>query len=86
MADTKNERSIVEPSILAGFIELLPKEQMMFTRMQDTIKATFESYGFIPLDTPVLEKSEVLLAKSRGRHSKTSVPFYQRGYGYGAAL
>ena len=56
MAELKNEhRTIVEPSVLAGFIELLPKEQMMFTRMQDTIKATFESYVFIPLDTPVLE-------------------------------
>ena len=71
MAELKNEhRTIVEPSVLAGFVELLPKEQMMFTRMQDTIKATFESYGFIPLDTPVLEKSEVLLAKSGGDTAK----------------
>ncbi len=72
MANTQNHehRTIVEPSVLAGFIELLPKEQMMFTRMQDTIKQTFESYGFIPLDTPVLEKSEVLLAKSGGDTAK----------------
>ncbi len=71
MGDTQNQnRTIVEPSVLAGFVELLPKEQMMFTRMQDTIKQTFESYGFIPLDTPVLEKSEVLLAKSGGDTAK----------------
>ena len=38
--------------------------------MQDTIRKTFESFGFIPLDTPVLEKSEVLLAKSGGETSK----------------
>ena len=65
-----NQRKIVEPSILSGFMELLPKEQMVLTRMTDTIKKTFESYGFIPLDTPVLEKSEVLLAKSGGETAK----------------
>lgn len=65
-----NQKRIVEPSILSGFMELLPKEQMIMTRMTDTIKKTFESYGFIPLDTPVLEKSEVLLAKSGGDTAK----------------
>lgn len=65
-----NQRKIVEPSILSGFMELLPKEQMIMTRMTDIIKKTFESYGFIPLDTPVLEKSEVLLAKSGGETAK----------------
>ena len=65
-----NQKKIVEPSILSGFMELLPKEQMILTRMTDTIKRTFESYGFIPLDTPVLEKSEVLLAKSGGDTAK----------------
>ena len=53
-----NQKKIVDPSILSGFMELLPKEQMILTHMTDTIKKTFESYGFIPLDTPVLEKSE----------------------------
>ena len=65
-----NQRKIVEPSILSGFMELLPKEQMIMTRMTDIIKKTFESYGFIPLDTPILEKSEVLLAKSGGETAK----------------
>ena len=65
-----NQRKIVEPSILSGFMELLPKEQMIMTRMTDIIKKTFESYGFIPLDTPLLEKSEVLLAKSGGETAK----------------
>ena len=67
--DTK-KREIVEPSILAGFQEFLPKEQMLFTKMKDTIRSSFESYGFIPLDTPVLEKSNVLLAKSGGDTAK----------------
>ena len=69
--DVENKvRNIVEPSILAGFQEFLPKEQMLFTKMQDTIRNSFESFGFIPLDTPVLEKSQVLLAKSGGDTAK----------------
>ncbi len=69
--DVENKvKNIVEPSILAGFQEFLPKEQMLFTKMQDTIRNSFESFGFIPLDTPVLEKSQVLLAKSGGDTAK----------------
>ena len=72
MAEDMNNavKNIVEPSILAGFQEFLPKEQMLFTHMQDIIRTSFESFGFIPLDTPVLEKSQVLLAKSGGDTAK----------------
>lgn len=69
-AVTETKRNIVTPSVFSGFMELLPAEQMLFTQMLDTIKQTFESYGFIPLDTPVIEKSEVLLAKSGGDTAK----------------
>lgn len=60
----------VQPSILPGFMELLPSDQMQFNRMLDTIKKTYETFGFIPLDTPVIEKSEILLAKSGGETEK----------------
>jgi len=66
----KDDRQIIEPSILAGFMELLPEDQILFDSMINTIKKTYESYGFIPLDTPVIEKSEVLLAKSGGETAK----------------
>ncbi|MBP5729679.1 MAG: histidine--tRNA ligase family protein, partial [Clostridia bacterium] len=66
----KSENKIIEPSILAGFQEYLPREQMLFTKMLDIIKKSFESYGFIPLDTPVLEKADILLAKSGGETGK----------------
>jgi len=65
-----DNKKIIEPSILAGFQEFLPADQMIFSGMQDTIRKTFESFGFIPLDTPVLEKAEVLLAKSGGETGK----------------
>lgn len=61
---------IVTPSILPGFIELLPNEQLLFNEMKDKIRNTFELFGFIPIDTPVIEKADVLLAKSGGDTAK----------------
>lgn len=60
----------ITPSILPGFMELLPADQMLFNDMMDTIRNTYEKYGFIPLDTPAIEKSEILLAKSGGETEK----------------
>lgn len=62
--------NIVKPSILPGFMELLPKEQIEFNRIHDIIKETYEMYGFIPVDTPLIEKSEILLAKGGGETEK----------------
>lgn len=64
------ERQIVKPSILPGFMELLPSDQIAFYKMLDTIRKNYERYGFIPLDTPIIEKSEVLLAKGGGDTEK----------------
>src|SRR5665647_3901160 len=64
----KNE--IVKPSILPGFMELLPADQIQFNKLSDTIRETYESFGFMPIDTPVIEKSEILLAKGGGETEK----------------
>lgn len=61
---------IVKPSTLPGFMELLPKEQILFNEMMDIIRKNFEEHGFLPIDTPVIEKSEVLLAKGGGETEK----------------
>jgi len=47
-------------------MELLPREQIAFQRMLDTIRLTFERFGFLPVETPVMELSDVLLTKSGG--------------------
>jgi histidyl-tRNA synthetase len=47
-------------------MELLPREQIAFQRMLDDIRATFESFGFLPVETPVMELSDVLLTKTGG--------------------
>ncbi|WP_077367179.1 histidine--tRNA ligase [Anaerosalibacter sp. Marseille-P3206] len=63
-------KEIVKPSILPGFMELLPSDQILFNHMMDTIKSNYEKFGFLPIDTPVIEKSEVLLAKGGGETEK----------------
>ena len=60
----------VTPRILPGFMELLPPEQILFNDMYDTIREVYESFGFLPLDTPAIELSEVLLAKAGGETEK----------------
>ena len=59
-----------EPRTLSGFMELLPDEQILFNQMKRTIEETYQKYGFLPLDTPVIELSEVLLAKAGGETEK----------------
>ena len=68
----------VIPRILPGFMELLPAEQILFNDMYDTIRGVYESFGFLPLDTPVIELSEVLLAKAGGETEKQIYRF-QKG-------
>ena len=63
-------RDIVKPSILPGFMELMPADQILFNNMLDTIRANYEKFGFLPIDTPVIEKTEVLLAKGGGETEK----------------
>lgn len=62
--------TIVKPSTLPGFMELLPKDQILFNEMKDIIRKNYEKHGFLPIDTPVIEKSEVLLAKGGGDTEK----------------
>ncbi|MDY3118636.1 MAG: histidine--tRNA ligase [Peptoniphilus sp.] len=66
---------IVQPSTLPGFMELLPKDQLVFNRMKDIIRKNYEEKGFLPIDTPVLEKEEILLAKGGGETEKQVYAF-----------
>ncbi len=60
----------VKPRTLSGFMELLPPQQKQFERVRETLERTYALYGFTPLDTPVIESSEVLLAKAGGETEK----------------
>ena len=65
----------VEPRTLSGFMELLPQDQIKFNEMLDKIKKTYELYGFLPQETPIIESSEVLLAKAGGETEKQIYSF-----------
>ena len=58
------------PRTLSGFMELLPAPQQQMERMMEILRTTYARYGFTPLDTPVIEASEVLLAKGGGETEK----------------
>lgn len=60
----------ITTKVLPGFMELLPADQIIFDRMKAVIQSTFERYGYVPLDTPVIERAEVLLAKAGGETEK----------------
>lgn len=60
----------IKPRTLSGFMELLPAAQEQMERIMQTLRETYALYGFYPLDTPVLEASEVLLAKGGGETEK----------------
>ena len=68
----------VQPKTLPGFMELLPNEQILFNKMKETIKKTYEKYGFLPIDTPIIEDAKVLLAKAGGETEKQIYRF-QKG-------
>lgn len=60
----------VEPRTLPGFMELLPESQVLFNEIMEKIRKSYEKFGFLPLDTPIIESSEVLLAKAGGETEK----------------
>lgn len=60
----------IKPRTLSGFMELLPARQQLFDRMISSLRETYSLYGFTPLDTPLIESSEILLAKGGGETEK----------------
>ena len=69
---------IIKPRTLSGFMELLPGKQIQFERMVEILRSTYSSYGFSPLDTPVIEDAQILLAKGGGETEKQIYRF-QKG-------
>ena len=61
---------LVEPRTLSGFMELKPSSQLLFEKYKNIIESTYQKYSFTPLDTPVIEYANVLLAKAGGETEK----------------
>ena len=68
----------IKPSILPGFMELLPSDQILFNNMLDIIRKNYEGSGFVPMDTPIIEKTEILLAKG-GQETDKQIYRFNKG-------
>ncbi len=70
---------IIQPKILKGFRDILPKQEIVRTTLQEKIAKVYRSFGFVPIDTPALEYSEILLRKSNGETEKQVFRFLDNG-------
>ena len=61
---------MIKPRTLSGFMELLPAPQQQMERIMETLRRTYSLYGFTPLDTPLIEDAQILLAKGGGETEK----------------
>ncbi len=70
---------LIEPKVLKGFRDFLPEAELVRRKIQATLEAVFLRYGFVPIDTPVLEYAEVLLGKGGGETEKQVYRFEDHG-------
>ena len=71
--------NIIEPRVLKGFRDFLPDQELRRKKIENTLIETFETYGFVPIDTPILEYTDVLLGKGGGETDKQVYRFTDHG-------
>ena len=79
MIDETKARNIIEPKVLKGFRDTLPAMEIQKKAIINKLENHFSSYGFVPIDTPVLEYTEVLLGKGGGETDKQIFHFKDNG-------
>ena len=55
--------AVITPKPVSGFPELLPEQQIVFNRGLDIIRSNFELFGFAPIETPSVERKDILTSK-----------------------
>ncbi len=79
MRAEREKRTIIEPKVLKGFRDFLPSMEIPKKAIVNTLEEHFSLYGFVPIDTPVLEYTEVLLGKGGGETDKQIFHFLDNG-------
>ena len=75
-----NMDTLIQPKVLKGFRDFLPQDEILRAGLIEKLTETYRSYGFVPIDTPVLEYSEILLRKSNGETEKQVFRFEDNGH------
>ncbi|MDY4129749.1 MAG: histidine--tRNA ligase [Treponema sp.] len=70
---------LIQPKVLKGFRDFLPQDEILRSDLIEKLTHTYRSYGFVPIDTPVLEYTEILLRKSNGETEKQMFRFEDNG-------
>ena len=71
--------SLIEPRVLKGFRDSLPDQELRRRAIEERLARTFESFGFVPIDTPIIEYTDVLLGKGGGETDKQIYRFNDHG-------
>jgi histidyl-tRNA synthetase len=69
----------IEPRVLKGFRDILPEQELVRRRLSADLEKGFRSFGYVPIDTPILEYTEVLLGKGGGETDKQIFRFTDHG-------
>lgn len=70
---------MITPRILKGFRDMMPNEERLRLHLQKKLQTVFEGFGCVPIDTPMLEYTEVLLGKGGGETDKQVYHFMDHG-------
>lgn len=70
---------MIEPKVLKGFRDSLPQQEIVRQKLMAKIQQILRSFGFVPIDTPALEYTEVLLGKGGGETDKQMFRFTDNG-------
>jgi histidyl-tRNA synthetase len=71
--------ALIEPRVLKGFRDFLPAQELIRRSMIEKIEKSFRSFGFVPIDTPAIEYTEILLGKGGGETEKQIYRFNDNG-------
>lgn len=70
---------LIQPKVLKGFRDILPAAEIQRSDLTEKITQIYRSFGFVPIDTPVLEYTQILLRKSNGETEKQVFRFQDNG-------